>query len=66
MPANIRQKYKAKLDSAINHIDNAIMHLVEIGEEFQEHHPEVTETMELAGAALVEVEKLVGTIRHMI
>lgn len=66
MPANPRQKYKAKLDSVVNHFDDAIKHMIDIGEEFKEHHDEVTEVMELAIAATVEVQKLVETIRHMI
>jgi len=66
MPANVRQKYKAKLDSAVNNLDNAIGHMAEIAEEFKEHHPEVTEVMELGAAGILQIQELIQTIRDMI
>lgn len=66
MPANDRQTYRQELDRASGNIDWALEHLRRMAEAYREHHEEVTQVCELAGAGLFTIQDLIKRLKEMI
>lgn len=63
---NDRQTYKEELTRAEGNLDWAMTHIMRMAQAYQEHHPEVSEVCELAGAGLMGVQELLATLKKMI
>lgn len=62
MPSNPRQAIKQRLDSARTSADRIALTLVELGELYGEHHPEIKQQYEVVYALAVQLTELLDAL----
>lgn len=63
MPRNTREWAQRKLTMAGEGLDWPLTHLEEVREVYQEQHPEIGNSINLAQGAIIEVKKLIASIK---
>ena len=64
MPRSTREWAQRKLEEAIGNIEWAKQHLAEVGEKYDEQHPEVSGPILVTLETLLKVVEFIGKIRE--
>ncbi|MGD9163014.1 MAG: hypothetical protein PVG39_31705 [Desulfobacteraceae bacterium] len=64
MPKSTRDWAKRKLDEACNNIDWSGKHVNEVAEKYKEHHPEISDGLELVLVSLLQTQKFIEEIKQ--
>lgn len=63
MASSPRDNIKRRLDAAINHVGTIQGYLVQNGEEYREHHPDIVKQYEVVYAFFEEAKNLLISLR---